>query len=62
MLPIIKVEGLSKQYQIGSHDAAYLTLREWLMHMFRPDGSRGRENEFIWALRDVARTSTAHVR
>src|SRR4051812_20354576 len=52
MRPIIQVEGLSKQYQIGSHEAAYFTLRESLMQLFR----RGKHApaEFIWALRNLS--------
>lgn len=55
MRPIIQVEGLGKQYQIGSHQAAYVTLRESLMQMFRP--RRKTPAEFIWALRDVSFTA-----
>jgi lipopolysaccharide transport system ATP-binding protein len=54
MRPIFKVEGLSKQYQIGSHEAAYLTLRESLMQVFKPGGHQRAPKEFIWALRDVS--------
>jgi lipopolysaccharide transport system ATP-binding protein len=54
MRPIIKVEGLGKQYQIGSHEAAYLTLRESLMQVFNPGGVRRSKKEFIWALRDFS--------
>ncbi len=57
MRPIIKVEGLSKQYQIGSHEAAYLTLRESLMQMFKPGRQRAAK-EFIWALRDFSFEAT----
>jgi len=53
MRPIIHVEGLSKQYQIGAREAFYETLRESLMKTL--SGSRSRKPaEFIWALRDVA--------
>jgi len=57
MRPIIKVEGLSKQYQIGSHEAAYLTLRESLMQVFKPGRTRA-PKEFIWALRDLSFEAT----
>jgi lipopolysaccharide transport system ATP-binding protein len=52
MRPILKVDGLGKRYQIGSHEAAYFTLRESLMQMFRP-GKRA-PAEFIWALRNLS--------
>lgn len=58
MRPIIKAEHLSKQYKIGTRDAAYATVREALakaarapFKMFRPGGSQ--EKQTIWALRDV---------
>src|SRR6185369_14936693 len=51
MRPIIQVEGLSKQYQIGAQEAAYFTLRETMMQMFRPRSHS--EARYIWALRDV---------
>jgi len=57
MRPIIKVEGLSKQYQIGSHEAAYLTLRESLMQVFKPGRQRA-EKEFIWALHNLSFEAT----
>ena len=37
MRPIIQIEGLSKQYQIGSQQAAYMTLRESMMQMLRSE-------------------------
>jgi lipopolysaccharide transport system ATP-binding protein len=58
MRPIIKVEGLGKQYQIGSHEAAYLTLRESLMQVLKPGGVRRAPREFIWALRDFSFQAT----
>src|SRR3954463_3324518 len=58
MRPIIKVEGLGKQYQIGSHDAAYLTLRESLMQVLKPGGVRRAPREFIWGLRDFSFQAT----
>ena len=57
MRPILQVEGLSKQYQIGSQDAYYQTLRESLMQMFRPGSRKRGPAEFIWALRDVSFTA-----
>jgi lipopolysaccharide transport system ATP-binding protein len=55
MRPIIQVEGLSKQYQIGAYEAAYFTFRETLMQMFK---RRARsEAKYIWALRDVSFTA-----
>ncbi|HET9696228.1 MAG TPA: ABC transporter ATP-binding protein [Terriglobales bacterium] len=55
MRPILQVEGLSKQYQIGSHEAAYFTLRETLMQMFKPRTRA--EAKHIWALRNVSFTA-----
>jgi lipopolysaccharide transport system ATP-binding protein len=54
MRAILQVEGLSKQYQIGSHQAAYYTLRESLMQMFSTGGRKKAPAEFIWAVRDVS--------
>ncbi|HWR13921.1 MAG TPA: ABC transporter ATP-binding protein [Terriglobales bacterium] len=51
MKPIIQVEGVSKQYQIGAREVPYQTLRESLMQMFRP--RRHAPTESIWALRDL---------
>ncbi|MGZ4787900.1 MAG: ABC transporter ATP-binding protein [Terriglobales bacterium] len=52
MRPIIHVEHLSKQYQIGVREAYYETLRESVMNTL--SGKRRRlPAEFIWALRDV---------
>ncbi len=58
MKPIIKVEDVSKQYQIGSRNASYGTLREALVNAVRSPlnrlrtGSRNSTTE-IWALRGV---------
>lgn len=52
MKPIIQVEGLSKQYQIGAHETPYKTVRESLMQSLRP--KRNAAREFIWALRDLS--------
>jgi lipopolysaccharide transport system ATP-binding protein len=52
MKPIIHVEGVGKQYRIGSHEAAYRTLRESLMHALKFEPSA--KPEFIWALQDVS--------
>ncbi len=57
MRPIVHVEGLSKQYQIGAREAYYETLRETLMKTLSGQRRRG-PAEFIWALRDV--TFDAH--
>jgi lipopolysaccharide transport system ATP-binding protein len=57
MPPIIKVEGLGKQYRIGSDSSAYSTLREALVSRLRSplNGAQGRNSEHkkIWALRDI---------
>ena len=58
MPPIIKVQGLGKQYRIGSQGSAYSTLRETLVTKFRsPLHGRSRNNaadKKIWALHDVS--------
>lgn len=59
MDPIIKVDGLSKQYRIGATQASYATLRESLMAMFRAPFARvrsgpGLAETSIWALEDVS--------
>jgi lipopolysaccharide transport system ATP-binding protein len=59
MRPIIKIEKISKQYQIGMRAAAYSTLRENLTNRLRsPLGvfrRNGRSSEqTIWALHDVS--------
>jgi lipopolysaccharide transport system ATP-binding protein len=58
MRPIIRVENLGKRYRIGTHDAAYSTLREALVATVRSPlkalGLNGHSrDETIWALRDV---------
>jgi lipopolysaccharide transport system ATP-binding protein len=58
MKPVIKAEGVSKQFRIGARQAAYSTLRETLMdaarapfrRLRRPQGGGG---EALWALKDV---------
>ena len=56
MAVAIDVEGLSKRYRIGEHQAAYGTLRESLSHVgeaaHRQEHHRGYDE--IWALRDVS--------
>ena len=52
MKPIIHVEGVGKQYRIGSHEAAYRTLRESLMHALKFEPSA--KPEYIWALQDIS--------
>ncbi len=53
MKPIIKVQGISKQYRIGSHEAAYQTLRESLMQALKFQ-RQSAPAEYIWALRDIS--------
>lgn len=59
MDPIVKVEGLSKQYRIGAAQASYATLRESMMAMVRApfdqlrSGPRLAES-MMWALRNVS--------
>lgn len=57
MPPVIKVEGVGKEYRIGSQGSAYSTLRETLTNKFRSPlnslrGNKSADNK-IWALRDV---------
>lgn len=59
MKPIIRVENLSKQYRIGARKPAYGTLRDKLteaartaLQRFQRNGDR--EDETIWALRDIS--------
>jgi lipopolysaccharide transport system ATP-binding protein len=59
MRPIIKAQGLGKQYHIGTRGAGYSTLRETLvgatrssLRAFRRNGSSAEQT--IWALRDVS--------
>ncbi len=58
MIPIVQVENLSKQYQLGSRVAAYATLRESLANAVRApfNGLRrqGASTGSIWALKDVS--------
>src|SRR5215470_5037041 len=56
MQPIIRVQGLGKQYQIGGPTAPYSTLRETLMDLARKPVRALRRNgnaSSIWALKDV---------
>ncbi|MDF1499269.1 MAG: ABC transporter ATP-binding protein [Anaerolineales bacterium] len=52
----IHVEGLGKQYRIGGMPSGYRTLRDALATGFKRLGSADfrRENETIWALKDVS--------
>ncbi len=57
MEPIIRVQGLSKQYQLGGPPAAYSTFRETLMDVARMPLRYLRRNdkaEMLWALKDVS--------
>lgn len=58
MTAIVKVENLSKHYQLGASSAPYATLRESLTDALRSPFAavrRKREtNESVWALRDVS--------
>lgn len=60
MRPIIRAEGLSKQYQIGAREEGYSTLRETIVRTVSAPLKRlrrGRErsaDELIWALKDVS--------
>lgn len=63
MTPIVKVEHLSKVYQIGTRTAGYATLRESLTNAVRTPLANlrrfGEKTEDIWALRDVSFTVMA---
>jgi len=56
--PIVKVENLSKVYQIGTKTNGYTTLRESLTNALRSPFARLRRKnqntETVWALRDVS--------
>src|SRR3989449_2559596 len=57
MKAVIEVEGLSKQYQIGSREASYDTLREALMRAIRAPFQRKKYKsggDTIWALYDLS--------
>ena len=60
MTPIVKVEGLSKHYELGARVVGYATLRESLTNAVRTGFNglqrRNNRNESIWALRDVSFT------
>ena len=61
MEPIIKVEHLSKRYQIGARLKSYATLRETIagtarasLKKLRGGNASSKTNETLWALRDVS--------
>jgi lipopolysaccharide transport system ATP-binding protein len=58
MRPIIKAEHIGKQYQLGTRDAAYATVREALVSAARAPlrafRNGGRPDPKFWALRDVS--------
>src|SRR5918996_6568331 len=55
MKPIVRVEGLSKQYRLGARESAYDTLRESLVEAVRAPFKRNgnRNPQTIWALQDL---------
>lgn len=55
MEPIVRVDGVSKRFQIGGNGAAYQTLRESLTSALRNPFRRNSRSasQTIWALRDV---------
>jgi lipopolysaccharide transport system ATP-binding protein len=58
MKPIVRVEGLGKQYRIGRAKARYSTLREDLMSALQAPWKRLRDRqseklETVWALRNI---------
>jgi lipopolysaccharide transport system ATP-binding protein len=61
MKPILEVEGLSKQYRIGTPQNAYNTLRESVaeavrapLRRFRRNGRTVDDEATVWALKDVS--------
>jgi lipopolysaccharide transport system ATP-binding protein len=54
----IQVKGLSKQYQIGAIQQRHNTLRDHIVHgvkgLFQRNGQRRRDDNTIWALKDVS--------
>ena len=58
MRPIIKVENLSKRYQIGARQASYSTFRDSIVETLRAPFNRfrrnGRHESHIWALQDLS--------
>ena len=58
MNPIIRAEGLSKEYHIGAAPGTYSTLRESLLATVRTPFRRLRggqcDDETVWALKDVS--------
>ncbi len=57
MKPIVRVEGLSKEYRIGERRAGYETLRESIVRAVKAPLNHlrngGRNSTTIWALKDV---------
>ncbi len=49
----IKIKNIGKMYRIGAAQERHDTLRDALVARFRRDG-RSRENEILWALKDVS--------
>jgi lipopolysaccharide transport system ATP-binding protein len=56
MKPIVRVDGVSKRYRIGSSAAAYQTLRETLTSIIQKPFRRNskRKAETLWALKDLS--------
>src|SRR2546423_14903114 len=60
MKPIIKVEDVSKLYQIGDREVGYDTLRESIVTAMKAplqrlrNGARKRNRETVWALKNVS--------
>src|SRR6202008_575400 len=59
MNPIVRVEGLSKQYRLGSRESSYETIRESLVEAVRTPFNRLRgqngagRHDTIWALQNL---------
>src|SRR3954469_11478249 len=59
MKPIVKVQGLSKQYRLGTRKESYATLRDTIVGAAKAPLSRWRRNggsnqNTLWALKDVS--------
>jgi lipopolysaccharide transport system ATP-binding protein len=57
MKPIIHIEGLGKQYRVGTQRKAYRTVRESLSDFFRSPWRRlqsGSGEELLWVLKDIS--------
>ena len=54
MRPILEIQNIGKQYQIGGRSKGYLSLRESLTQRMGKGGSEGKDEGKFWALEDVS--------